>query len=175
MQPHYGFRAFKPKLELFLKLANRGCGSFLSSWKRWGNLTVTARTEMQEKWVLLTVLLCEAGSYTCSGQSSSQLHWGAGSDPRWLWREDAVSLCHLCTQTSGHPQLDTVKSLFFLHYLLSLCPLFGTSNGCSLHAAPNAVKSFQAAETLEFCMFKIFLFLSFYFSHSFYSGGATSW
>lgn len=64
MQLHYGFRAFKPKLELFLKLANQGCGSFLSSWKRWGNLTVTARTEMQEKWVLLTVLLCEAGQAT---------------------------------------------------------------------------------------------------------------
>lgn len=119
MQPHYSFRAFKPKLELFLKLANRGCGSFLSSWKRWGEPCGDSRN--RDAGEMGFAHSFPVGSWTscpCSGQNSSQLPWGVGSHPRGCEGKvvchcATVSLCHLCTQTSAHPHLDTLKSLCF--------------------------------------------------------------
>lgn len=172
MQPHYGFRAFKPKLELFLKLANRGCGSFLSSRKRWGNFVVTSRAEMQEQWVSLSFPVGSWTSCTSSGENSSHCPgvWGempGGFEGKMECHRVTVSLCHLCsTATPRHTQIPFLPLLPSLSF--KFLPLFWKKQwlACGYNTELHQVISSmnQTVETLEFCTFLFFsLFLFFTF------------
>lgn len=117
MQPHYGFRAFKPKLELFQKLANRGCGSFLSSRKRWGEPRGEGRS--RDAGEMGFAHSFPVGSWTscpCSGQNSSE---GVGSHPRGF---EGKVVCHCATVSPVHTDFSTPTPRHTQIPLLPLLP-----------------------------------------------------